>query len=269
MLRSRRSVSLRFVPLAAAVLFCGGCGDGARSVPPAGAADLARRTSEAQALFNDALGAPVEEKVDKLRRLTALYDDLPIASKAHLMLVLYLRMDTRETSYRPALTAAQTFADRKPRDLNVSEAFKLVAQGLLDDGPDGLGAEADRSWTTWLNARIKDGGPDLGVIQAEAAYAHLLRRRWRESEAAAVASIAALPADALDRRVALHVLIGDLRGGRLGDLSGARAAWHEALRLAPLRKDAEAARATYAEAILLHLAVEPLGIVARAGRIDG
>ncbi len=269
MLRSLSPACLTVVFLSVAVCLLCGCGDGNRPIAPEAAADLARRSSEAEALFNDALGAPVEQKVDKLRRLTALYDDLPIASKAHLMLVLYLRMDPRESGLRPALTAAKTFADRKPQDLNVSEAFKLVAQGLIDDGPDGLGAEADRAWISWLTARIKAGGPELGIVQAEAAHAHLLRRRWRECESAASASLAALPAEAMDRRVALQVLVGDLRGGRLGDLQGARAAWHEALLLAPLRKDAETAKATYAEAILQHLVADPLGVVARAGRLDG
>jgi tetratricopeptide (TPR) repeat protein len=252
------------VALIGASLAAGSCGGGAPAGGPS-AADRARRESEALRLYQDALGASVPDKVDKLRRLTALYDDLEIAAKAHLMLVLYLRLDPREVSLRPALTAAQTFAARRPRELSVSEGFKLVAQSALDDGPDGLGEEAYRSWTEWLAARIAEGGPDLGVLHSEAAHAHLLRRRWAEAAASAEAALAALPADALDRRVSLAVMLGDVRAGRLGDLAGGRAMWHHALLIAPLRKDAHGAKATYAEAILEHLCAGPMRIVAARG----
>lgn len=241
------------------VLVCGAwsCDRGGAAVaPPVPAAD---REQEARRAYEMAIAAPMPDKVDQLRRVVARYPDASTVGLAHLALVLYLRMDPRETSMRPAFEAARKFAERRPRDLRVSEAFKLVAQRLIDDG--ALGVETDELWRKWLEARIAEGADDRGELYAELANAHLYRRRWSDCDAAWEKAFVASAAGPLSRRITAAVTLADLRGRRLGRASEARDMWATALIEAPTREESRTVRAMHLEAVLSHLTASELGAV--------
>jgi hypothetical protein len=218
------------------------------------------RETEARAMFAAARSAPIPDKVDLLRRVTALYDDLPVSADAHFELVFYLRLDPRESTPRAALEAVKRFAERKPSDVRVSEGFKLVAQSAADTGYDALQSEALSAWDAWLADRFAKQDAASGVLHADAAHALMLRRRWADAEPHVVAAVGA-PQVEPGRRLVWKVLLGDLRGQRLADVAGARAAWFEALRDAPLGPEAARQKSMAAEAIAAHLVADQLRAV--------
>lgn len=237
------------------------CDHGAPAAPPApDGASTEERLRDASVLLSRARSADVVAKVDLLRRITALYDDLPLSADAHFELVFYLRLDPREATPRAALEAAKRFGERKPSDLRVGEGLKLVVGSARAGGYDALAEEAFGAWDAWLAARLKEAtGPALAALHGEAAQSALLRRRWREAETHAAAAVER--SEEGPQRLTRLVLLGDLRGQRLGDLAGARDAWGAALRSAPLGPEAERLRSLSAESIASHVLVDGLAAV--------
>jgi hypothetical protein len=269
----KSTTAVRFLVRTLLALGLAGC-DGCRNEEPAaapsnggrldGASSASwSREQEAFEMLTRARAAPVTDRVDLLRRVVALYDDLPLAADAHFELVVFLRLDPRESTARPALEAAKRFAERRPTDLRVSEAFKLATQSLLREPRPDLHADAFAAWDAWLAERTAKRDADAAQIASEAAHALMLRGRFAEAAPRVEAALAAAGDDEVARLSRL-VVLGDLRGQRLGDLRGAREAWFSALHGAALGAEIAKRRTIGADAVAAHLVADQLWAFNRA-----
>ncbi|HYC76368.1 MAG TPA: hypothetical protein VEI02_01965, partial [Planctomycetota bacterium] len=188
----RLAVAAFFLPAAA----CDGGAEGSSAAPPAAPPAVAapvdpERARAAAELLRQAGASEIPAKVDLLRRYVALYDDLPEATLAHLQLCLYLRMDDRtQGSLEPAFAAVRTFADRKPRAPEVSEAFRQLAQILASAPESDFRTRVFDAWEGWLEAREQANDLPPEILLFEIARAKELRKRWSEAEATLDAALA-------------------------------------------------------------------------------
>ncbi len=219
--------------LAAFAIFAGSGGDAA---PPDGKAraERERREALARTLFNEAEVAAPPVKLELYGKIVAFYADTQVAPDAHFKRVFYLRHRSTADAAK-AFEAAQTFGERHPDDLRVSEAWRWLDSDAGTEGDVDRRRRIQEAWSAFLDQlRARSSGKDAEArarIWSESADV-TMRRRDPRTAVALLAEALAWDFPAQDLRLEMVWTLGTICARDLADKARARAAFEEALVLA-------------------------------------